>query len=66
MRAVATETPTIGLLGDVMLGRKVAERLARDPSAELWSPRLREVCRSCDALVLNLECCVPARGAPTR
>jgi poly-gamma-glutamate capsule biosynthesis protein CapA/YwtB (metallophosphatase superfamily) len=65
MRGAATETPTIGLLGDVMLGRKVAERLAGDPSAELWSPRLRDVCRSCDALVLNLECCVSARGAPT-
>ena len=62
---MATQTPTIGLLGDVMLGRKVAERLDRDPRAELWSPRLRDVCRSCDALVLNLECCVSARGAPT-
>jgi poly-gamma-glutamate capsule biosynthesis protein CapA/YwtB (metallophosphatase superfamily) len=56
---------TIGLLGDVMLGRKVAERLARDPDAELWSPPLRDACRACDALVLNLECCVSARGAPT-
>jgi poly-gamma-glutamate capsule biosynthesis protein CapA/YwtB (metallophosphatase superfamily) len=53
------------LLGDVMLGRKVAERLARDPEAEVWSPQLRELCRACDALVLNLECCVSARGAPT-
>jgi poly-gamma-glutamate capsule biosynthesis protein CapA/YwtB (metallophosphatase superfamily) len=65
MRGVATETPTIGLLGDVMLGRKVAERLDRDPTAELWSAGLRDVCRSCDALVLNLECCMSARGAET-
>jgi poly-gamma-glutamate capsule biosynthesis protein CapA/YwtB (metallophosphatase superfamily) len=56
---------TIGLLGDVMLGRKVAERLERDPDAEVWSPQLRELCRACDALVLNLECCVSARGTPT-
>jgi poly-gamma-glutamate synthesis protein (capsule biosynthesis protein) len=56
---------TIGLLGDVMLGRTVAERLARDPAAEVWSPQVREVCRACDALVLNLECCVSARGART-
>jgi poly-gamma-glutamate capsule biosynthesis protein CapA/YwtB (metallophosphatase superfamily) len=61
----APDTLTIGLLGDVMLGRKVAERLARDPDAEVWSPQVRDVCRACDALVLNLECCVSARGAPT-
>jgi poly-gamma-glutamate capsule biosynthesis protein CapA/YwtB (metallophosphatase superfamily) len=48
-----------------MLGRKVAERLARHPEAEVWSPRVRELCRACDAVVLNLECCVSARGAPT-
>lgn len=56
---------TFGLLGDVMLGRKVAERLARDPAAEVWSPQVRELCRACDALVLNLECCVSDRGEPT-
>jgi poly-gamma-glutamate capsule biosynthesis protein CapA/YwtB (metallophosphatase superfamily) len=61
----APDTLTIGLLGDVMLGRKVAERLARDPDAEVWSPEVRDVCRACDALVLNLECCVSARGVPT-
>jgi hypothetical protein len=56
---------TIGLLGDVMLGRKVAERIACNPSAEVWSPQVREACQACDALVLNLECCVSARGVPT-
>jgi poly-gamma-glutamate synthesis protein (capsule biosynthesis protein) len=64
-RAVQSDTVTIGLLGDVMLGRKVAERLAREPGAEVWSPGLHELCRACDALVLNLECCMSARGAPT-
>jgi poly-gamma-glutamate capsule biosynthesis protein CapA/YwtB (metallophosphatase superfamily) len=58
-------TPTIGLLGDVMLGRKVAERLAARPALELWSPELQAACGACDALVLNLECCASDRGAPT-
>ena len=56
---------TIGLLGDVMLGRKVAERFECDAPGEVWSPQLRELCQGCDALVLNLECCVSAQGAPT-
>jgi poly-gamma-glutamate capsule biosynthesis protein CapA/YwtB (metallophosphatase superfamily) len=58
-------TPTIGLLGDVMLGRAVAEALTAEPAAEVWSPGVREACGACDALVVNLECCVSARGAPT-
>src|SRR5919109_2517539 len=60
-----TDSLTIGLLGDVMLGRKVAERLERDPDAEVWSPQVRDLCLACDALVVNLECCVSDRGAPT-
>ena len=58
-------TPTICLLGDVMLGRKVAEALATTPPAEVWSPGVREACAACDALVVNLECCVSTRGTPT-
>jgi poly-gamma-glutamate capsule biosynthesis protein CapA/YwtB (metallophosphatase superfamily) len=57
--------PTICLLGDAMLGRKVAERLASAPPAEVWSADVREACASCDALVVNLECCVSTRGAET-
>ena len=57
--------PAIGLLGDLMLGRRVAERLGTTPAAELRSPDMCEVCATRDALVLNLECCVPARGART-
>jgi poly-gamma-glutamate capsule biosynthesis protein CapA/YwtB (metallophosphatase superfamily) len=49
-----------------MLGRMVAEHLAAHPPAEVWSTELREICAACDALLLNLECCVSARGAPTR
>jgi poly-gamma-glutamate synthesis protein (capsule biosynthesis protein) len=56
---------TIGLLGDVMLGRGVAERLAEVPPEEVWAPELREVCGECDLLICNLECCISGRGSPT-
>jgi poly-gamma-glutamate capsule biosynthesis protein CapA/YwtB (metallophosphatase superfamily) len=57
---------TIGLLGDVMLGRGVAARLSEDGPEEVWSPELRELCRSCDLVICNLECCISARGHETR
>jgi poly-gamma-glutamate capsule biosynthesis protein CapA/YwtB (metallophosphatase superfamily) len=59
-------TATIGLLGDVMLGRGVAERLGEIPPEEVWSPGLRELCRSCDLVICNLECCISKRGDQTR
>jgi poly-gamma-glutamate capsule biosynthesis protein CapA/YwtB (metallophosphatase superfamily) len=58
--------PTIGLLGDVMLGRGVAERLAEVPPEEVWSPEVRELCLACDLVICNLECCISGRGEPTR
>jgi hypothetical protein len=58
--------PAIGLLGDVMLGRGVATRLASARPEELWSPRLRTLCASLDLIVCNLECCISVRGEPTR
>jgi poly-gamma-glutamate synthesis protein (capsule biosynthesis protein) len=52
----------IGLVGDLMLGRSVADRWADTDDPEgVWGstlPRLREL----DALVGNLECCVSDRG----
>jgi poly-gamma-glutamate capsule biosynthesis protein CapA/YwtB (metallophosphatase superfamily) len=61
------ESPTIGLLGDVMLGRLVGERIAAGAvPAELWSPALRELLEGCDAVVCNLECCISDRGRRTR
>jgi poly-gamma-glutamate capsule biosynthesis protein CapA/YwtB (metallophosphatase superfamily) len=57
--------PTIGLLGDVMLGRGVAERLAEVPPEEVWSAEVREVCLSCDLVICNLECCISDRGERT-
>ena len=52
----------IGFVGDLMLGRSVADRWAdADDPEGVWGstlPRLREL----DALVGNLECCVSDRG----
>lgn len=55
----------IGLLGDVMLGRMVALELERRGPETLWAPELRELARSLDLVVCNLECCISPRGRPT-
>ena len=55
----------IGLLGDVMLGRMVAEALHQRPPETLWAPELRELASSLDLVVCNLECCISERGQPT-
>jgi poly-gamma-glutamate capsule biosynthesis protein CapA/YwtB (metallophosphatase superfamily) len=63
----APPRPRIGLLGDVMLGRLVAQELARGvPAHELWAAEVREICRSLDVVIVNLECCLSERGEPTR
>jgi poly-gamma-glutamate synthesis protein (capsule biosynthesis protein) len=56
----------VGLLGDVMLGRGVADRLARLSPEEVWAPELIGVTSSLDLLICNLECCISSRGKPTR
>ncbi len=48
-----------------MLGRAVAERLAEVPPEEVWAPEVRELCRSCDLVICNLECCISTGGEPT-
>jgi len=59
-------TGAIALLGDVMLGRKVADALAEGTSPEdVWAPELRELAASCDAVICNLECCVSSGGRQT-
>jgi poly-gamma-glutamate synthesis protein (capsule biosynthesis protein) len=58
-------TLTIGLLGDVMLGRAVGERIAEAPPEEVWSQEVRELCLSCDLIICNLECCISPRGSQT-
>ena len=58
---------TVGLLGDVMLGRGVADALDPAHPEEVWSPQLRElVADECDLVVCNLECCLSVRGRRTR
>ncbi len=58
-------SPTIGLLGDVMLGRSVARELGRRSPETVWSDEVAEICAGCDLVVANLECCISERGAPT-
>ncbi len=56
----------IGLLGDVMLGRGLGQALEGGVgAADLWDPELRELARSLDLVICNLECCLSVRGAPT-
>jgi poly-gamma-glutamate synthesis protein (capsule biosynthesis protein) len=54
----------LGLAGDTMLGRGVAERLSTAPPESLFSPELVEVAREADLFVLNLECAISDRGRP--
>jgi poly-gamma-glutamate synthesis protein (capsule biosynthesis protein) len=56
---------SIGLLGDVMLGRGVGEALRSQPPETLWSPGLGQMLSSLDIVVCNLECCISLRGQPT-
>jgi poly-gamma-glutamate capsule biosynthesis protein CapA/YwtB (metallophosphatase superfamily) len=54
----------LALAGDTMLGRAVGDRLMEDPSHVLFAPELVEVIEEADLFMLNLECCVSARGEP--
>jgi poly-gamma-glutamate capsule biosynthesis protein CapA/YwtB (metallophosphatase superfamily) len=55
----------LALAGDTMLGRGVGERLGSVGSDALVAPELVEITRSADLVVLNLECCISARGQPS-
>lgn len=52
----------LGLAGDTMLGRMVAERLAAAPPTTLFAREVVEVAREADLFVLNLECSISTRG----
>jgi poly-gamma-glutamate synthesis protein (capsule biosynthesis protein) len=54
----------VALAGDAMLGRGVAQRLINDPRHVLFAAPLVDVIREADVFVLNLECCISARGEP--
>lgn len=45
-----------------MLGRKVGEMLATQPTRPVFSDGVLEVLREADLFVLNLECCISDRG----
>lgn len=55
-------TATIALLGDTMLGRKVAERLAAVPPSTLFADEVAAVTAEADLVIANLECCISERG----
>lgn len=54
----------LGLAGDTMLGRGVAEALARHGPASLVSPEVAALAEEADIVILNLECCISERGEP--
>ena len=54
----------LALAGDTMLGRGVAERLETVGVDALFAAEIVEAVRSADLAVLNLECCISARGEP--
>lgn len=57
-------TVTVALAGDTMLGRGVAEEVAVSGPHGLFSRDVREVFHEADLALVNLECCVSARGRP--
>jgi poly-gamma-glutamate synthesis protein (capsule biosynthesis protein) len=65
LKRSARMSPTIGLLGDIMLGRQVAEVLGHAPPEAVWAPEVRDLLGACDVVLGNLECCVSERGAAT-
>ncbi|MBX0295078.1 CapA family protein [Halomicroarcula nitratireducens] len=54
------ETVRLGFVGDVMLGRNVNDRWREDPGG-VWDGMAGRL-DALDGLLLNLECCVSARG----
>lgn len=52
----------IGLAGDTMLGRNVAERLSHAGPGSLFDPALVTTLNEVDLLITNLECCISNRG----
>jgi poly-gamma-glutamate capsule biosynthesis protein CapA/YwtB (metallophosphatase superfamily) len=58
--------PSIGVLGDVMLGRGVAQRLNQSVTPTVWGEALLALTASLDLVIANLECCLAIGGRPTR
>src|SRR5262249_30780210 len=64
LRRARVRPVKLALAGDTMLGRAVAKRLIFDPRHVLFGASLVDVIREADVFVLNLECCISARGEP--
>jgi poly-gamma-glutamate capsule biosynthesis protein CapA/YwtB (metallophosphatase superfamily) len=54
----------LALAGDTMLGRGVAEELARRPAESLVAAEIAELMRAADICIVNLECCISQCGEP--
>lgn len=58
-----TQTITLALAGDTMLGRGVADRLAAGARPDsLVAPEVAKAMRAADLTIVNLECCISDRG----
>jgi poly-gamma-glutamate synthesis protein (capsule biosynthesis protein) len=57
-------TFTIALAGDTMLGRGVGAEIDAVGPGELVCGEIRDLIRSADLAVVNLECCISNRGQP--
>jgi poly-gamma-glutamate synthesis protein (capsule biosynthesis protein) len=57
-------TITIALAGDMMLGRGVGAEIDAVGAGELICGEIRDLIRSADLAVVNLECCISSRGQP--
>jgi hypothetical protein len=57
---------SIGVLGDVMLGRGVARRLNQSAAPAVWGEALLALTASLDLVIANLECCLAMARRPTR
>jgi poly-gamma-glutamate synthesis protein (capsule biosynthesis protein) len=56
----------LGLAGDTMLGRKVAEAISEQGPDAVLADEVVAVAHEADLLVLNLECCISERGERRR
>ena len=54
----------LALVGDTMLGRGVAERLAAAPHESVFAAEVVETVAEADLCLANLECCIAECGSP--
>jgi poly-gamma-glutamate capsule biosynthesis protein CapA/YwtB (metallophosphatase superfamily) len=54
----------LALAGDTMLGRGVARQLESESPESLFAAELVDIVHQADFCLLNLECCISARGEP--